>query len=131
MINLKRKGSLFFDILFGIFIVGLVSIFLFPVLNSILNQSIRIKEKNEMNYIAESVVEKLYSLGPKSQVFKELESFNEVEFMDFYSDSKEKFRCTIIKENHNELLWELRILVYPKGEEGSKTNVEYKAIIPK
>lgn len=131
MVNLNNRGSLFFDLLFGIFIIGLISIVTFPILNSTLSNFIKIREKNEMNYIAEFVVEKLYSLDSESQVFKDLEVYNEVEFYDFKDEDIENFQCKIFKINDSELLWELRILVYPKGEEGSSTNVEYKAVIPK
>lgn len=124
-----KKGYFFIEILVGLSILGLIATTTLPILNMSIDNFNRIKDKSEMNYIAEYVIEKFKT---KDDYILELMSLLEgLPMVDYKDDSIDnlKYICSIIKTSNSDKLLEFKVRVNKIGQE--KDYVEYKASIPK
>lgn len=128
---MKRRGYILLDIIIGIFFLGLVAITALPVLNTSFRNFMNVRKQNEMNYIAENVIENLNSIDQKSSdVFQNLESTYETEYLSLGS-YKDKYECKIVLLKQCQYIWELDVIIYFKNQEDKEHHVRYRVSIPK
>lgn len=123
---MKKKGFILLEIIIGLFFIGLLSTVFLPILSSSLNNFNKVKDKNDMNYIGEMVVEKLKTSSTDIlDVLAELDINGEVNYVDDDFDN-EKYSCKITKMNNSDSLLEYVVKVNLKNQEYDY-NVEYKS----
>ena len=127
---MKNKGYSLIEIIISLFFIGLLSTIFVPILTiSARNLSV-VKDKNEMNYIGEMVLEKLKTATEEIQrTIKELDSIGEVNYIDEDFDTN-KYICTIKKTYSSLGLIEIIVRVELIDQENN-IYVEYKGSIPK
>lgn len=124
-----KKGYFFIEILVGLSILGLIATTTLPILNMSIDNFNRIKDKSEMNYIAEYVIEKFKTKDDYIlELMSQLEGLPMVDYKDDSIDNL-KYICSIIKTSNSDKLLEFKVRVNKIGQE--KDYVEYKASIPK
>lgn len=127
---MKKNGFVLLEIIIGLFFIGLLSTVYLPIISSSLNNFNKVKDKNEMNYIGEMVVEKLKTSSSEIlDVLDELENIGESNYVDDDFDN-EKYSCKITKMNNSASLLEFVVKVNLKNQEDGY-NVEYKSSRPK
>lgn len=127
---MKNKGFILLEIMVGLFLIGLISMTCLPILNLSKCNFNKIKEKNEMIYIGEMVIEKLKTKDEISLSFlRELESHEIVEYTDNDIDS-DKYICTINKISDNGKFIEIRVKVSKIDQEDSPI-VQFKTGLSK
>lgn len=127
---MKKKGFVLLDVIIGLFFIGLLSTVFLPILTSSLNNFNKVKNKNDMNYIGEMVVEKLKTSSSEIlDILDELDNNGEVNYVDDDFNT-EKYNCKITKINNSDSLLEFNVKVNLKNQENGY-NVEYRASRPK
>ena len=129
--SMKNRGLIFLDIVIGLFIIGLIVVVSFPILNLINKSFVSSKETTEMIYLAESTIETLKSKDERSIKFlSDLEASYESgpEALFLEDDS---FISKVVLVEKDPKLWKLCIRVNKKANEGGNEYVEIKAKIPK
>lgn len=123
----------------GLFLLGLVSATVLPIFNTSFMNINKQKQKAEMLYVSEMVIEKLKAYNPESS--SNLYIYNtEVEgiIQLFYdndpvtveiSDGGE-YPIKIVKKDKSKFLWFIEVFVYNKGW-GNKNHVELEAYLQK
>ena len=125
-----KKGFLFIEVLVGLFILGLVAVTCLPILNLSLNNFTRIKDKSEMHYIGEMVLEKFKSKDDYIvDLMAQLETVDAVDYSDNSFDS-DKYSCQLVRLKSTHKLLEFKVIVNKQDQENN-SYVEYKASIPK
>lgn len=123
---MNKKGFILLKVTIGLFFVGLLATIFIPILSSSLNNFNKVKNKNEMNYIGEMVVEKLKTSSPDIiSIIADLEDIGEVNYVDNDFDSL-KYNCRIIKTNSSNGLLEFIVKIKLNNQEKAYY-VEYKA----
>src|SRR5699024_10281260 len=126
-----RKGAIFMDILIALFLLGLGTITVFPILNTSFKGFSLAGRKAEMVYAAETVAETIMANRDELEdLFIQLEEHGEVDVTDLLTDNFSKYKCQIINTEDNEYLWNIKIIVNYNGKE-SISDVELQASIPK
>lgn len=119
------------DIITGIFIIGLVAVVALPIINQSFHNYNRIREKEEMYYLGEMVTERLRAKDNNlNQVFKDLETKDQVLISSIGDINFDKYICQITKTDENNFYISLNILIY-YNDERNNFYVEYKRVIPK
>lgn len=124
---MNRRGTLFLDIIIGLFLIGLIVMILFPIYS--LTQKGFEKHKNitQMSYISETTLENLIVKDERSLDFlKRLESAGELEYPHLEDDD---YVSIVRLLDQNPYLWNLSILV--RESKGGETNVQLNATIRK
>ena len=125
---MKNKGFVFLEIIIGLFFIGIIASVFLPILTSSINNLNRVRDRDEMNYIGEMVVEKFKSGSPQvKSIISELDVDGEVDYIDNDFDA-DKYSCKITKLNTSDSLLEFLVSVHNK-EKGH--NVLFKASLPK
>lgn len=102
----------------GVFLIGILAAMVFPLISFSFNNINRIRNRDEMNYIGEMVVEKIKSRqGPVRGFINELESADEVDYIDDDFD-QDKYYCKLIKKYSSERFMEF--LVHVELKDGSE-----------
>lgn len=126
---MKNKGLIFLDIVIGLFMIGLIVVVSFPILNLINKSFVTSKTTTEMIYLAESTIETLKSKDEKSIKFlKQLEETIEANAL-FLEDEKFISQVSIIDKHPD--IWNLCVRVNKKCSEGGREYVEIRAKIPR
>lgn len=129
---MKKNGFILVDVLTGLFILGLVVVFAFPIILSSGSSYSSVKISTEMNYLGESIYERLNSRDEYSnKIIDELIISNEVIFDDFDLDYADKYQCKIVNLNQNDILVDILIIIKYTSGGGKILDVEYKASICK
>lgn len=126
---MKRRGFIFLDILVGLFIIGLIVVVSFPILDLTQKSFKKSEELMEMIYVSETTVE---SLKCKDQMAVDfLSDLNKAGELEYPCLENPKYTSRVkLLDKHGEL-WFLNIKVNKKNDEGGKEYVELKATIPK
>lgn len=112
---MKLKGFILMEIIMGIFLVGIFVMMVSPLITFSFNNINRIKNRDEMNYIGEMVVEKVKSRQDQIMVYiNKLETLDEITYIDDDFDS-DKYFCKLIKKYSSGRFLELLVHVELKG----------------
>ena len=123
---MKKEGFILLDVIIGLFYLGIIAVVLIPILTSSYNNFNRIKERDEMNFIGEMVVEKLKSNSDDMiAVIDELANQGEVDYLDNDFDV-EKYNCKIIRTYCSPGLLEFIVKV---GLNHGPQYIDYKASV--
>lgn len=140
---MKKKGFTLVEVIMGLFLLGLISITILPIINTsfmrLKNHSIRVK----MVYIGESIIEniKAYDIESNSDLFICGTSLEEIiqglrdedDFsMDLnYYECNNEFTAKLTKTNTSGELWLLTVLVSCNTERNNIKDVKYMAYLQK
>lgn len=139
-----KKGFILVEVLIGLFLLGLIIITCFPILNTSLHNLQLSKEKMEMVYIAESTIEQLKSFNYNSN--REDEYLFDVQLtylMDRLmakesvsinlpldkNNQQWKYICTIRKEEKSPNFWKIIVSVSSINEEKRLNDVTIQAFM--
>ncbi len=140
---MNKKGFSLIEVLLGLFLLGLISVSILPVLTSTVINMNKNKIKLEMNYIGEMALEKIKSYDEEN--FLDDFIFNEktldlIELFKKQENSKitlkeslngENYLLEISKEERSNKLWLIKVCVYHDREGSNVKDVEYKNYIIK
>lgn len=125
-----NRGFTLVEIICALALIGIITVSFFPIMNTSLKNISSLKNKNEMSYIGEMVVEKLKSPSDEAKsTLNSLDTNGVVDYVDDDFDSQ-KYNCKLIKLNSSDKLIEFNVKIELKGLEDG-FNVEYRASIPK
>lgn len=137
-----RKGFTLMEVLIGLFLLGLISVTILPIINSSLINLSKNNIRMEMNYIGEVVVERIKAFNEDETLDLYLYDTNVFEIIDLFRKndnaqfnlSKENngidYLINIIKSQESDKLWKIAVYVYHDREESNINHVEYKAYLP-
>ncbi|MBC8588449.1 hypothetical protein [Paratissierella segnis] len=129
-----KNGYILIDVIVGFFLLGLISVTCFPIIVSSFNNFNKIKDRSEMMYLGEMVVERLKADKDFSmEVIPLIEKFDSIDLNDILIENEidsERYDCILYKVNSEEKLIDLRVNVSLKDQENG-FNVDFKASIPK
>lgn len=125
-----KNGYVLIEVMVGLFLLGIISVTCFPLIVSSFNNFDKIKNRTEMIYLGEMVIERLkadkdFTMG----IIPRLEELNSIDLNDKFLDN-EKYDCVLYKLSSEERLINLRVNVSLKDQENG-FNVDFKASIPK
>lgn len=127
---MKNNGFILIDILTGLFLIGLITVVSLPLLGSSHSSYANIKTVTEMNYLGESIYERLCSKDDYSRdLIEELAIKNEVIFNDLSSEYLEKYISKIEKISQDEKLLEINIIIKSNSYGGKISDVEFKGTV--
>jgi 5-methylthioribose kinase len=124
-------------------LLGIIAVTVLPTISSVYNNFNILKDKMEMIYIGEMVVEKIKAFNDDyleddyifdmklHHLIEELRLNDSVKITLPREDKEFDYYCTILKNGDHSDIWELHVTVYPKEEESRLKNVEYKVYLPK
>lgn len=147
---MDKKGFVLIQALIGLFFLGLISVTCLPILNTASYHLTLVKDKMDMLFVAESVVEQIQSFDYNctqedeclydKKLLELIESLAEedsviVQLPENIENTNYKYLCTIFKENHGsgKGLWKIQVDVSSFEEERRISNVKIMACmqIPK
>ena len=135
---MERRGFTLVEVLIGLFLLGLISVTVLPIVSSSLMNISKSKIKMEMNYIGEMAIERIKSYNEESTT--ELYIFDEKvsEIVELFRNpgssemiiSQEgengKYLLKLIKDQRTDILWKISVYVYHDEEGSNLSHVEYK-----
>lgn len=125
-----KNGYVLIEVMVGLFLLGIISVTCFPLIVSSFNNFDKIKNRTEMIYLGEMVIERLKAdKGFTMGIIPRLEELNSIDLNDKFLDN-EKYDCVLYKLSSEERLINLRVNVSLKDQENG-FNVDFKASIPK
>ncbi len=120
------------EVILGIFLIGIVVIYLLPGFNRIFLNLNKAREDTQLVYLAESIVESLkFERIHNPEIFKTFEKKDSILYTNLDQEDLNQYNCLIVKEDETDYLWTLRIIVSRKREKGRGSNIEIKASFPK
>lgn len=123
---MKRKGFILFEIIIGLFFLGILAVSILPLLGFSFNTIRNIRYKDEMNYIGEMVVEKLKSSSESTlRTIADLDSFGEVNYEDEDFNTS-IYQCKLVKQYSSEGFIEYTVFVYIRDDINVQP-VQYKS----
>ena len=129
---MKNKGFGLIDTIIGIFFLGLIVIVVLPLPGISSMQYKKINAQTEMNYIGESIYERLCSKDEYSKdLVKQLMTKDEVVFDDLSDDYLVKYQSRIIKMKQYENFIDIKIIINSKSDGGNISDVEFQGTILK
>lgn len=129
---MKRKGFTLIELIVGIFLIGLISTVGLPMIQNTMSNYNRVKEKQEMLYLCEMVVERLRAKDNNlHDIFIELDSSNEIILTKIGASDLGKYKCRISKSKETEAFINLDVRIYIDNEMRSSQYVEYKTVVKK
>lgn len=129
---MRNKGFVLVDILVGLFFIGLVTAISLPLLSSIYLKYSRINTITEMNYLGESIYERLVAKDDYSKdLINELIGKEEVIFQDLNPNYIEKYESILTKMSDSENFLEIKIIIKSTSYGGNISDVEFKGTILK
>lgn len=143
---MDEKGFTLIEVLLSLLLLTIISITCLPILTMSLNNLMLSKEKTEMIYIAESIIEQIKSFDCNSNI--KGEKLFDMEAEDLMNrlinqssvtiilpndieNKNFKYMCTICKKDNTENLWEIQVYITMPKEKGKMTDVNITAFIPK
>ncbi len=129
---MKNRGFILVDILTGLFLIGLITVVSLPLISSSHSNYIKIKTTTEMNYLGESIYERLCSNDDYSRVLiEQLATNDEVIFNDLNSEYLGKYISKIEKINQEDNFFEINIIIKSNFNGGNIPDVKFKGTILK
>lgn len=123
---MANKGYAFMDILIGLFLLGLTTVVVLPILSFSYNNYSKINIQTEMNYLGESIYERLSSKDEYSRgIIEELTTNNEAIFSDINDEYLGKYQSKVIKLGEDDNFLEIKIIINSKTLGGNIPNVEF------
>ena len=135
---MERRGFTLVEVLLGLFLLGLISVTVLPIVTSSLMNISKSKIKMEMNYVGEMAIERIKAYNEESS--RDLYIFDKKvsEIVEYFripgpgeisiSEKMDngKYLLKIVKDQRSDVLWKISVYVY-HDEKGSNLNhVEYK-----
>ncbi len=118
------------DVIVGLFFIGLITSLSFPLLASSYSNYGKIIASTEMNYLGESIYERLSSKDDYSMaIIEELTLSNETIFDDLDDYYLEKYEAVIIKRDYCENFLDISIIIKSNSHGGNISDVEFKGTI--
>ncbi|MFA5577009.1 MAG: type II secretion system protein [Tissierellaceae bacterium] len=134
---MTRRGFTLIEVMMGLFLLGLVSLTVIPILNTSFMNMNRQKERADMIYTAEMVIERLKAYEGDStdglyvldrevgDIIQLLRTDGQVEIEIGGTD---KYPVRIVKEDKSKLLWTIDVFVYNRDWSNGK-HVEVMAYL--
>ncbi|WFA09682.1 prepilin-type N-terminal cleavage/methylation domain-containing protein [Tissierella sp. Yu-01] len=127
---MKNKGFSLVEIIIGISLIGIISVFTFSIISFSLNGFSAVREKNTMIHIGEMVIEKLKINDPYIiEIIEDVEEYGQSYYLEEDFD-RDKYSVLITKkyssEGHIEVIVKVILL-----NQGKDIYVEFKAAISK
>lgn len=133
-----KKGFALVEVLLSLFLLGIISVTVLPIVSSSLNNINKNKIKMEMNYIGEMAIERMKSYNEESSA--ELYIFDKKvsEIIELFRNTgsseinilgkveNEKYLLRITKDQRSNILWNISVYVYHDKEGSNLSHVEYK-----
>ena len=127
-----RKGFSLLEVIFGIFLIGVVVIYLLPSFNNIFLSFKKAKIDTNLVYLAESIVESLKAERISNpEIFEQIKEAEKFLYTKLDQEDLDKYDCYVINDDENEYLWKFKVVVNTRKDEGKMSNVELKASFPK
>lgn len=138
---IMKKGFTLIQALFGLFLLGLISVTIIPILTSSLLSINKSMIKLEMNYIGEMSIERIKSFDEKnnsevyifdksvSDIIELFRSQDTAEISLYQEIDRESYLLNITKEQRSNKLWMITAYVYHHNEGSNLGNVEYKTYL--
>jgi len=141
---MNKKGFVLIRVLLGLFLLGLVTVTCFPILNTSLNNIQLVNIKMDMIYIAESVIEQIKSFDYSNiideefifdlQLVKLIEILEEKSQVDIClplnpAEDEYKYFCNISKSEVDNI-WRIEVNISPIKEVKGIKDVNLMAILP-
>lgn len=128
---MNKRGFIFLEIVFGIFLLGLISVVSLNILSFSSIYFKKAEENIEIDYIAEMIIENLKSKDEDSIDFLNgLNMGNDLEY-PLSDDYKDKYSCKLLLVEDNDYLWCFKLNICRKTDEGRTAYEEFQASIPK
>lgn len=129
---MKNRGFILVDILTGLFLIGLITVVSLPLISSSHSNYTKIKATTEMNYLGESIYERLCSKDDYSRVvIEQLATNSEVIFNDLSFEYLEKYTSKIEKISQEDNFFEINIIIKSNSSGGNISDVKFKGTILK
>ena len=129
---MKNKGFILMDVLVGLFIFGLVLVLSIPLLGSSFSNYSSVNRLTEMNFLGESIYERLCSKDEYSiDLINKLVSDNEVVFDDLHDDYLDKYESKIFNLGQDDKFIDIMIVIKSRLDGGSIPDAEFKGSIIK
>jgi len=135
-----RRGFTLIETIMGLFLLGLITVIVLPLVNGNLDNLFKQRVKAQMVYTGEMVVEMLKAYDEETsnplfiydvEIGQIIDKFKGNNYIEINLDKEDyEFPIKIIKEDKSDLLWTTRVIVYSKGG-GKLDNVEFKAYLQK
>lgn len=136
----KKNGFTLIEAIIGLGLLGIISVTILPIINisfmNLKNHNI----KMEMNYIGETVVERIKAFDENdmelylydTKISDIIDKFNLSNTSNFklYKNDEEPFLIEIKKENHSDNMWKVDVYIYHDKEGSNINHVEYKTYLP-
>lgn len=127
---MNRKGFTLIEVIVGLFLVGLVSVVSFPIIQNSINNYNKVQESQHMFYLCEMVVERLRAKDSSlDEIFNELEGNSEIIVSTISTIDLENYKCKITKTKDTDLFMNLDVRIYIDNEMRDSQFVEYKTVI--
>ncbi|NLJ78033.1 MAG: type II secretion system protein [Tissierellia bacterium] len=142
---MNTRGFFLIEVLMGLFLIGLITVSCLPILGTASHQLRLAKDKMDMIFMAESIIERIKSfdyppngddvyiydmrLADLIETFKE-EDPVEVQLPLDAKSSSPRYLCIIYKENMDGALWKIRVEISLPKEANKITDVEIMANMP-
>ncbi len=124
---MKRDGLIFIDIITALFIISLIVVLLFPILDLTQKSFIQHKNITQMSYLSETIIEHLTLKDDQALDF--LESLEKSRELKYPYIKDVNYHSTVKLLSDNKYLWELNVIIKDVKEDGAY--VEIKASIPR
>lgn len=141
---MKKKGIILIDVLMGLAMLGLLSVTFIPIFTTTFYNYRIIEIKNDMKYTAEAMMEKLkgFSYGNVSEevildmaIENIMNLFYREEEVCIQLPQNYNYKCEynviLKKEDIDDNLWKVEVLIVPKENMERLKDVSFKSILPK
>ena len=127
---MKRKGFTLIEVIMGLFLIGLIATILMPIVQNSIGNYNKVKERQQMLYLCEMVVERLRAKDSNlDSIFQDLEDNNQIIISTIGETDLGKYKCSISKTKETTIFMNLDVRIYIDNEMGSSQYVEYKTVI--
>ena len=127
---MKRKGFTLIEVIMGLFLIGLIATILMPIVQNSIGNYNKVKERQQMLYLCEMVVERLRAKDSNlDSIFQDLEDNNQIIISTIGETDLGKYKCSISKTKETTIFMNLDVRIYIDSEMGSSQYVEYKTVI--
>ncbi len=139
---MNKKGFTLVETMLGLFLLGLISVTVLPIINSSFIKLRNHKTKMEMIYIGEMAIERIKGFNEDntsnisifdrdvSEIIELFRTHSSIEIALPNKENEEIYSLKITKNQKSDSLWMISVLVYHNIEGSSIGHVEYKAYLP-
>jgi len=134
VMSMDSKGFTLIEVILALFLLGIIAVTFLPIVNITLENIRLTNERHQMILLAESVIEQIKCFNYESTKNVYIFDMNLVDIVDAFSVSDEmnitlpmdrgnqrwNYTCNIYKNNVNERIWDITIVVSYDGEKRIK-----------